>query len=65
MESPTNERKEKKKLKRIKRLFEDIHAGAVIQVERRISKVIRALKLLKNCLLTVWAEAKASCRKGP
>ncbi len=34
-----SDRKEKRRSKRISRLFDDIKAGAVIQVERRISKV--------------------------
>ena len=55
MESPTSkgkfekDKKERKTIKRMKRLFDDIQAGAVIQVERRISKVTsaRALNLSK------------------
>ncbi len=34
-----SDRKEKRRAKRVNRLFDDIKAGAVIQVERRISKV--------------------------
>ena len=32
--------KERKIAKRLRRLFEDIEAGAVLQVDRRITKVI-------------------------
>ena len=32
-------RKEKRKAKRINRLFDDVRAGAILQVDRRISKV--------------------------
>ncbi len=34
------DRKEKRKMKRINRLFDDVKSGAIIQVERRISKVL-------------------------
>ena len=35
-----SDRKDKRRAKRIKRLFDEIKAGAIIQVERRISKVL-------------------------
>jgi hypothetical protein len=34
-----SDRKYKRRAKRMNRLFDDIKAGAIIQVERRISKV--------------------------
>ena len=39
-EESKSDKKEKKIAKRLRRLFEDIEAGAVLQVDRRITKVI-------------------------
>ncbi len=45
-----SDRKDKRRAKRINRLFDDIKAGAIIQVERRISKVLNPCPLTASAI---------------